>query len=193
MAREVGRAFAEAGYAVITGGGPGLMEASNRGAKEAGGLSIGCNIILPHEQEPNSHLDLCLEFDYFFVRKVMLVKYSHAFVLMPGGFGTMDEIFETATLVQTEKISEFPLVLVGSQYWDELLDFMRRRMVPEGTISADDIDRFLVTDSPQEAVSYIHRAVTERFGMVWKPQPTWGLREKKPGGARNSSEPISDR
>ena len=193
LAREIGRLLARKGFSVMTGGGPGIMEAANRGAHEAGGRSIGCNIQLPFEQSPNPYLDVFVDFRYFFVRKLMLVKYSHAFVLMPGGFGTMDEIFETATLVQTEKISEFPLVLVGSQYWDELLDFMRRRMVPEGTISADDIDRFLVTDSPQEAVSYIHRAVTERFGMVWKPQPTWVLREKKPGGARNSSEPISDR
>jgi uncharacterized protein (TIGR00730 family) len=191
LAREIGRLLARKGFSVMTGGGPGIMEAANRGAHEAGGRSIGCNIQLPFEQRPNPYLDVFVDFRYFFVRKLMLVKYSHAFVLMPGGFGTMDEIFETATLVQTEKIGEFPLVLVGSHYWDELLDFMRRRMVPEGTISPDDVDRFLVTDSPHEAVSYIHRAVTERFGLVWRPQPTWVLREKRPGGARDGSEQTS--
>jgi uncharacterized protein (TIGR00730 family) len=186
QAREIGNRLARKGFSVMTGGGPGIMEAANRGAHEGGGRSIGCNIQLPFEQAPNPYLDVFVDFRYFFVRKLMLVKYSHAFVLMPGGFGTMDEIFETATLIQTHKIRDFPLVLVGSHYWDELLDFMRRRMVPEGTISPEDIDRFLVTDSPEEAVSYIHSIVTERFGLVWKPRPTWVLRERKPG---RSGEP----
>ena len=164
LAREIGGKLARKGFSVMTGGGPGIMEAANRGAHEAGGRSIGCNIQLPFEQAPNPYLDVFVDFRYFFVRKLMLVKYSHAFVLMPGGFGTMDEIFETATLIQTHKIRDFPLVLVGSHYWDELLDFMRKRMIPEGTISPEDIDRFLVTDSPEEAVSHIHSIVTERFG-----------------------------
>ena len=170
VAQTIGDRLARKGFAVMTGGGPGIMEAANRGAHEAGGRSIGCNIQLPFEQSPNPYLDVFVEFRYFFVRKLMLVKYSHAFVLMPGGFGTMDEIFETATLIQTEKIRDFPLVLVGSHYWDELLDFMRRRMVPEGTIAPEDIDRFLVTDSPEEVGDYIHKTVTERFGLVWPPR-----------------------
>ena len=158
MAREVGRAFAEAGYAVMTGGGPGLMEAANRGAKEAGGLSIGCNIILPHEQEPNLYLDRCVEFDYFFVRKVMLLKYSVGFVFMPGGFGTMDEVFETATLIQTGKMSEFPMVAMGTDYWAELIDFIQKAMLTEGTIKADEVEVHQ-TDSPADAVGYISKMV----------------------------------
>lgn len=151
MAREVGRAFAEAGYAVITGGGPGLMEASNRGAKEAGGLSIGCNIILPHEQEPNPYLDLCLEFEYFFVRKVMLVKYSHGFVFLPGGLGTMDEMFETLTLIQTGKMERFPMVAMGTDYWIELLDFVEKAMLKEGTINTGEVTVHQTDDAPDAA------------------------------------------
>ena len=190
LAQEIGGRLAKKGFAVMTGGGPGIMEAANRGAHEAGGRSIGCNIQLPFEQSPNPYLDIFVDFRYFFVRKLMLVKYSHAFVLMPGGFGTMDEIFETATLIQTHKIRDFPLVLVGTHYWDELLDFMRRRMVPEGTISPEDIDRFLVTDSPEEAVDHIHAAVTQRFGLIWKPRPAWVLREKRPGSPEKDSAPV---
>ncbi|MDH3746056.1 MAG: TIGR00730 family Rossman fold protein [Acidobacteriota bacterium] len=185
LAREVSRQLAVTGFSVMTGGGPGVMEAANRGAKEGGGRSVGCNIELPHEQSHNDYLDTWVDFRYFFVRKVMLVKYSYAFVLMPGGFGTMDEIFETATLIQTDKISDFPLVLVGSRYWDELLDFMHKRMVPEGTISPSDVDRFLVTDSPEEAVQHIKNAAIERFGLEWHRRPqarSWigerGLRGK---------------
>jgi len=180
MAREVGELLAGRGFAVMTGGGPGIMEAANRGAKDGGGLSVGCNIELPHEQSCNPYLDRWVDFRYFFVRKVMLVKYSYAFVLMPGGFGTMDEIFETATLMQTGKIAGFPLVLMGSDYWGELVEFMKTNMVGEGTISAEDVDRFLVTDSPQEAVDHVHRMGAERFGLVWKhqPKPRWILGEK---------------
>jgi uncharacterized protein (TIGR00730 family) len=165
---------------VMTGGGPGIMEAANRGAREAGGLSLGCNIELPHEQSPNEYLDVWVDFRYFFVRKLMLVKYSYAFVLMPGGFGTMDEMFETATLIQTGKIRDFPLVLMGSDYWDELLDFMRKRMVPAGTISPGDMNRFLLTDSADEAVAHIHQAAIQRFGLDWRPRPAWVLREGSP-------------
>src|SRR5579862_7555232 len=131
LTREVGRRLAEAGFTVMTGGGPGLMEAANRGAKEAGGYSVGANIELAHEQAPNAFLDRWIEFKYFFVRKLMLVKYSYAFVAMPGGFGTLDEIFETAVLIQTGKIKDFPLVLVGKAYWQPLLEFLRGRLLAE--------------------------------------------------------------
>jgi len=183
MAREVGRLLARRGFAVMTGGGPGIMEAANRGAKEGGGLSVGCNIELPHEQSCNPYLDRWVDFRYFFVRKVMLVKYSYAFVLMPGGFGTMDEIFETATLIQTGKIDRFPLVLMGTDYWGDLLDFMNERMVANGTISALDVDRFMITDSPEDAVNHIHKVAVERFGLVWQhqPKPRWVLGEKSLG------------
>jgi uncharacterized protein (TIGR00730 family) len=182
LAREVGARFASAGFAVMTGGGPGIMEAANRGAQESGGVSIGCNIELPHEQDANPYLDRWLDFRYFFVRKVMLVKYSTAFLLMPGGFGTMDEIFETATLVQTDKIRDFPLVLVGSDYWRGLLDFMHGTMVPEGTISPEDPGRFMVTDSPAEAVDHVLETATETFGLRWRPRASRLLRE--PGAAK---------
>lgn len=158
LARDVGRELARAGYAVITGGGPGIMEAANRGAREGGGLSVGCNILLPHEQQPNPYLDRCVEFDYFFVRKVMLLKYSVGFVFMPGGFGTMDEVFETATLIQTGKMSEFPMVAMGTAYWAELIDFIQKAMLTEGTINANEVE-VKQTDEPAEAVAYINKMV----------------------------------
>jgi len=138
LAREVGAELARAGYAVMTGGGSGVMEAANRGAREAGGLSIGCNITLPREQKPNPYLDRFIQLDHFFVRKVMLVKYSSAFVVMPGGFGTLDEAFEIATLMQTNKIEHFPLIAVGREFWDDLIDFARDTMIREGTLSPED-------------------------------------------------------
>ena len=158
LAREVGGELARNGYTVLTGGGPGVMEAANRGAQEAGGLSVGCNIILPHEQEPNPYLDRCVEFDYFFVRKVMLLKYSVGFVFMPGGFGTMDEVFETATLIQTGKMSSFPMVAMGTDYWAELIDFIQKAMLAQGTIRADEVEVHQ-TDSPTDAVSYLNNMV----------------------------------
>ncbi len=158
LAREVGRSLAEGGFTVLTGGGPGIMEAANRGAQEAGGLSVGCNIVLPHEQRPNSYLDRFVEFDYFFVRKVMLLKYSVGFVFLPGGFGTLDEVFETATLIQTGKMSEFPMVAMGTDYWLELIDFVRKAMLKEGTIRDDEVHVFQ-TDSPADAVTYINGMV----------------------------------
>jgi uncharacterized protein (TIGR00730 family) len=155
MARRLGHALAEKGLAVMTGAGPGIMEAANRGCKEAGGLSIGANIALPHEQKVNPYLDRYVEFEHFFVRKVMLVKYSCAFVMMPGGFGTMDEMFETLTLMQTGKINTFPLVLMGVDYWRPLTEFMEQRLVVEETIDACDAERMFVTDSVDEAVTHI--------------------------------------
>jgi uncharacterized protein (TIGR00730 family) len=151
LARAVGRELAKAGFAVITGGGPGAMEAANRGAQEAGGLSIGCNVELPHEQHVNPYVDLSIEFHYFFARKTMFVKYSDAFVILPGGFGTLDELFESLTLIQTAKIRNFPVVLVGSSYWKGLLTWMRDVQLPAGTISEDDLALLQVTDDPVEA------------------------------------------
>ncbi len=155
LARIMGKRLAEAGYTVMTGGGPGIMEAANRGAKEGGGPSIGVNIELPHEQDPNPYLDRFVEFDHFFVRKLMLVKYSCAFVVMPGGFGTLDEVFETATLMQTGKIQHFPIILMGREFWHELDDFMRRSLIPQGTISEEDLDLFKQTDDPDEVVRIV--------------------------------------
>jgi uncharacterized protein (TIGR00730 family) len=149
-AREVGRGLAERGYAVITGGGPGLMEAANRGALEAGGLSIGCNIELPHEQSPNPYSNLSIDFRYFFVRKTMFVKYSEAFVVFPGGFGTLDELFEALTLIQTAKVERFPVVLYGSAYWKGLLDWVRDWALDEGMVSVDDLGLIQVVDTSSE-------------------------------------------
>jgi uncharacterized protein (TIGR00730 family) len=155
QARRVGAELAKLGFAVITGGGPGCMEAANRGAHEAGGLSIGCNIELPREQHLNPYVDLSVEFHYFFARKTMFVKYADAFVIMPGGFGTLDELFEALTLIQTGKIRHFPVVLMGRAYWSGLLDWMREVQLPAGTVSAADIDLLQVTDDPAEAAAII--------------------------------------
>ena len=155
LARTVGARLAREGFAVMTGGGPGIMEAANRGAKEGGGLSIGCNIELPMEQRPNPYLDKFVEFRYFFVRKVMLVKYSTAFVVMPGGFGTLDEIFETAVLMQTGKIEHFPIVVMGREFWKPMREFIDRSLIGEGTISPEDLGLIHMTDDPDEAVRII--------------------------------------
>jgi hypothetical protein len=159
MARELGRRLAREGFAVMTGGGPGIMEAANRGAKEGDGLSLGCNIELPVEQTPNRYMDRFIEFDHFFVRKVMLVKYSSAFVVLPGGYGTLDETFETLTLIQTGKIERFPIVAMGGEFWRHVRAFMKRAMVGHGTIEAEDYDLITVTDSIDEAIAAIHRGV----------------------------------
>ncbi|HEX9941051.1 MAG TPA: TIGR00730 family Rossman fold protein [Thermoanaerobaculia bacterium] len=171
MAREMGQRLGRAGFTVLTGGGPGIMEAANRGARDVRAPSIGCNIVLPQEQKPNPYLDRWLEFRYFFVRKVMLVKYSYAFVVLPGGFGTMDEIFECATLIQTGKIKNFPLVLMGTDYWQPLHDFVCHRMVEEKTILPADCERILFTDSVDEAMDRILTAATKEFGLVWQAAP----------------------
>ncbi len=167
LARDTGAGLARAGFTVMTGGGPGVMEAANRGAKDAGGRSIGCNIRLPREQQPNRYLDQWITFRYFFVRKVMLVKYSYAFIALPGGFGTLDEIFETATLIQTAKIREFPVVLMGREFWRPLLEFLSDRMVKERTIDQADLDRLIVTDSAEEAVAAITEIAKRAFGLTY--------------------------
>ena len=157
-ARDTSRRLAEAGFAIITGGGPGIMEAANRGAKDARGRSIGCNIELPFEQRPNPYLDVLINFRYFFVRKTMFVKYSMAFVIFPGGFGTLDETFEALTLIQTGKIYQFPVVLFGSAYWRGLLDWLRGTVAREGKISGSDLDLMSVTDDPKEVVKIVAAA-----------------------------------
>lgn len=176
LAREVGAALAKVGFTVMTGGGPGIMEAANRGAFEAGGTSIGCNIILPFEQKPNLFIHKMLEFRYFFVRKTMLVKYSYGFVVLPGGVGTMDELFEALTLIQTGKIRNFPVVLMGRQYYQPLIEFMQD-MIRERTISASDLDLLLVTDSVDEALAHIERHAVDRFGFRRVLRPSKLLRE----------------
>ncbi len=170
LTRELGARIAGAGFTVMTGGGPGLMEAANRGAKEGRGVSVGCNIELPKEQKPNPYLDKFVEFRYFFVRKMMLVKYSYGFVATPGGFGTMDELFEVATLIQTGKIKNFPVVLLGVEYWSPLLVFLRESLLANAAISARDLEEILVTDSPVEAVAHIQRCATEQFGLRYLPR-----------------------
>jgi hypothetical protein len=155
LARAIGYRLAKAGYAVITGGGPGAMEAANRGCREGGGLSVGCNIELPHEQGLNPYVDLGVEFRYFFARKVMFVKYADGFVILPGGFGTMDELFEALTLIQTGKVQHFPVVLVGRDYWSGLLDWIRDTLVARGAVDAKDMDLLLLTDDPDEAVALV--------------------------------------
>jgi uncharacterized protein (TIGR00730 family) len=181
LAREVGRAIAREGWTVMTGGGPGLMEAANRGAREAGGASVGCNIELPREQKPNAYLDRFVEFEHFFVRKVMLVKYSHAFVVLPGGFGTMDEVFETLTLVQNGKIHTFPIVIMGNSYWSQLDGFLRSTMVGAGTVHAQELSLLHRTDSVEEAMDVVRRGYEERLAAEGRlPRPRRILGEAAP-------------
>jgi uncharacterized protein (TIGR00730 family) len=167
LAREVGHRLARMGFTVMTGGGPGIMEAANRGAKDQGGVSVGCNIALPVEQKLNPYVDRHVTFRYFFVRKVMLVKYSYAFVVMPGGVGTMDELFESLTLIQTKKIADFPLVLMGKEYWQDLMDLLEK-MIAAGTVGREDLRLLLVTDSVHEAMKHIEKHAVEQFGLVGK-------------------------
>ena len=158
-AEQVAQLLVESGFGVITGGGPGVMEAANKGAALAGGKSIGLNIQLPNEQEPNPYSNLSLSFRYFFVRKVMFVKYAVAYVIFPGGFGTMDELFESVTLIQTEKIKPFPVILVGSEYWKGLLDWLKTVVLKEEIISSSDLDIFQVVDDPSEILKIIKKIV----------------------------------
>ncbi|MDX1907843.1 MAG: TIGR00730 family Rossman fold protein [Bacteroidia bacterium] len=178
-ARQLAGEVARLGFTVMTGGGPGIMEAANRGAKEAGGRSVGCNIVLPHEQKSNPWLDVSVTFEHFFVRKVLLLKYSYAFVIMPGGAGTLDELFETFTLIQTGKIQDFPMILFGREYWKDLIELLEK-MKEEKAISAQDLELFLVTDSVPEAVRHIEKAV-HQFGLKRTPvqRPVWWLGERR--------------
>jgi uncharacterized protein (TIGR00730 family) len=161
---ELGRALGESGFSVITGGGPGAMEAANRGARAAGALSVGLAIDLPFEQNINEWVDLQVDFHYFFARKVMFVRYSSAFVVLPGGYGTLDELFEALTLIQTGKIREFPVVLLGTDYWCGLVDWLRDRMLADGNISPEDLDFLRVTDSVEEAVAVCASAAHRQYG-----------------------------
>jgi len=163
-AERTGQAIAERGFAVITGGGPGIMEAANKGCKQAGGLSVGCNIELPDEQGINDYVDLGVEFRYFFARKTMFVKYARGFIIFPGGFGTLDELFESLTLAQTGKIDHFPIVLFGRAYWTGLLEWIRSQGLPRAYLQAQDLDLVLVTDDPEEAAEVATRARPEPSG-----------------------------
>jgi hypothetical protein len=165
-AREVGRRFAEAGFTVVTGGGPGVMEGANRGAREGGGLSVGFNIVLPHEQHSNPYVDVEVVFEHFYVRKTMFVKAAEGFVIFPGGFGTLDELFEAMTLIQTGKILDFPVVLLDSEYWRGLLDWIRDPLLAQGMISPEDWDNLHVTDDPEEAVRLVVTAYEKRAGAA---------------------------
>jgi uncharacterized protein (TIGR00730 family) len=184
-AREMGRQIAAMGFTTMTGGGPGTMEAANRGAFEQGGMSVGCNIKLPFEQKPNPYVQTSITFEHFFVRKVMLVKYSYAFVIMPGGFGTMDEFFETLTLVQTKIIVRFPLVLFGKEYYRPLFVYMQE-MAEKGTISPEDLSLVLLTDSIAEAAQHIETFIAKNYRRR-QPRRKWWLFEPKPAGPAASS------
>lgn len=168
IGRELGRGISRLGFTVMTGGGPGLMEAANRGAREAGGRSVAVNIMLPEEQKPNVYLDRSVNCRYFFVRKVLLFKYSYAFVALPGGLGTMDELTEALTLIQTRKILNFPVVLIGTAYWRSLVELLED-MVKAGTIDAADLQLLLVTDDLKEALDHIKRHAIEAFGLAPRP------------------------
>lgn len=177
-AREIGAEMAKLGFTVMTGGGPGIMEAANRGAKDVGGKSVGCNIVLPMEQDPNPYLDRWVNIRYFFVRKTLLIKYSYAFIVMPGGLGTMDEYFEALTLIQTGKINRFPVVLFDKEFHKPLMDHMEN-MRQQGTISESDMSLFLFTDSVEEAVAYIREHGILKFGLTYRqPVPNPFLNEK---------------
>jgi uncharacterized protein (TIGR00730 family) len=179
LARDIGRGLSRLGFTVMTGGGPGLMEAANRGARESGGKSVGCNIRLPEEQEPNPYLDRQVTLRHFFVRKVLLIKYSYAFIAMPGGFGTMDEFFEALTLIQTRMIQRFPIVLMGKEYWSSLVQLLQG-MNTARTIDPADLKLLLVTDSVEEAMRHIERHAVEQFGLhrhKVRMRRSWLLRE----------------
>jgi uncharacterized protein (TIGR00730 family) len=166
QAQACGRALAEAGFAVVTGGGPGVMEAANRGARDAGGLSVGFNIELPHEQDANPYLDISLTFKHFYARKTMFVKAAEGFVIFPGGFGTLDELFESLTLIQTGKVLHFPVVLFDSEYWQPVLDWIRGRLLPDGMISPDDLELLELTDDPGRAVALLLKCYERRCASM---------------------------
>jgi uncharacterized protein (TIGR00730 family) len=176
-AREFGKQIALSGFTTITGGGPGIMEGANRGAYENGGTSVGCNIVLPHEQKENPYLHKSITFDYFFIRKTILIKYSYAFVIMPGGFGTMDEFFETLTLIQTKTITQFPLVLFGKEYYKELMEAIQY-MATKGAISTTDLNLVLLTDDVTEAMNHIKTYITTNYKIKTR-KPLWWLLERR--------------
>lgn len=184
LARDMGAAIAKMGFTVLTGGGPGIMEAANRGAKDAGGRSVGCNIRLPFEQSHNPYLDRWVTMEHFFVRKTLLIKYSYGFIIMPGGFGTMDEMFEALTLIQTRKLKSFPIVIMGSDFWPEMRQFMEH-MLKGATISAEDLDLIKWTDSVEEAVAHLQDKAVTQFGLrrYRVPQSSALLGEKALEGA----------
>jgi uncharacterized protein (TIGR00730 family) len=190
LGREVGAALTQLGFTVMTGGGPGVMEAANRGAQEAGGRSVGCNVKLPHEQFPNKYLDRYVTCHYFFVRKVLLFKYSYGFVVLPGGLGTLDELTEALTLIQTRKILQFPVVLMGTTYWQPFIELLRE-MVTLGTVGATDIDLFLVTDDIPEAMAHIEHHAIRRFGLKPGEGRRWGnlFRFRRGRSTRSDSSP----
>ena len=188
-ARALGKLLSEAGFAVITGGGPGLMEAANRGASEAGGTSVGLNIELPYEQDNNSYANLELNFRYFFVRKTMFVKYSNGFAIFPGGFGTLDELFESLTLVQTHKINRFPIVLYGSKYWGGLLDWIKNTQLAAGVISPEDLNLLIVTDSVEEIRDIMVDCYNTRCWTTWKRSEGAKVDADPPGAPATAPDP----
>ena len=188
-AQAVGQRLAEAGFAVITGGGPGVMEAANKGAHDAGGLSIGCNIELPFEQDTNPYADLALSFRYFFVRKTMFVKFADGFIIFPGGFGTLDELFEALTLVQTQKIHRFPIVLYGSSYWRGLLDWVKQAQLGAGLISPEDLNLLILTDSVDQACAIMVDCYNSRCWDVWEQSEGARLDADPPGAPATAPDP----
>jgi uncharacterized protein (TIGR00730 family) len=187
LGRLVGHRLADIGFTVMTGGGPGLMEAANRGAREAGGRSVGCNIVLPEEQKPNAYLDRWVTCRYFFVRKVLLFKYSYAFVALPGGVGTIDELFEAFTLIQSGKIQRFPMVLMGTAYWRPLTELLQR-MAVDGAISTHDLELLFVTDSVEDAIDHLERNAIDRFALR-PPKPSAWLGESAPAVSAPGVQP----
>jgi uncharacterized protein (TIGR00730 family) len=176
-AREVGKAIATLGFTTMTGGGPGIMEAANRGAYEVGGMSVGCNIVLPFEQHSNPYMHKSVTIRYFFVRKVLLLKYSYAFIIMPGGWGTMDEMFETLTLVQTKVMQNFPVVLIGTEYYSQLMDYLLF-MVDQKTISPEDLQLVKLTDDVNEAMDHVQKYIVKNFKIGKREKPLWWFFEK---------------
>lgn len=170
LVRQVGRSLAQNGFTVLTGGGPGLMEAANRGAKDVDGISIGCNITLPHEQEPNPYLDRWIQFKYFFVRKLMLAKYSYAFIAAPGGYGTLDEFYEIMTLIQTQKMKNFTVVLLGTEYWRPMVEFLKNTILKANAIDSQDLDLLVISDSPEEIAKIIRDRAIGEFGLSYTPK-----------------------
>ena len=190
IAREFGKRIAAMGFTVMTGGGPGIMEAANRGAFENGGRSVGCNILLPVEQQPNKYMHTWITFDYFFLRKAMLLKYSYAFIVMPGGFGTLDELFNTLTLIQTNSITQFPVVLFGKSFYQPLVE-MVRKMADEETILSTDLDLLIVTDDIDEAMNHISTYISSNYDLMKKRKPFWWLFEKKfPFNQKKTGLPV---